>query len=63
MLKLFFRSFLLRRFDNDSLFAALDLLQSKQLMKIESAVDQAGSEYMILRELKRRGVKTLDGEV
>ncbi len=63
MLKLFFRSFLLRRFDNDSLFAALDLLQSKQLMKIESAVDQAGSEYMILRELKRRGIKTLDGEV
>jgi hypothetical protein len=63
MLKLFFRSFLLRRFDNDSLFETLDVLQSKQLMAIDSAVDQAAAEFMILRELKRRGVKTLDGEV
>jgi hypothetical protein len=63
MLKLFFRSFVLRKFETEALFSALDLLQSKQLTKIDSALDQAGAEYFIIRELKRRGIKSIAKEI
>lgn len=63
MLKLFFRALALRKFDTESLFDAIDLLQSKQLMDINSALDQAAAEMLIIRELKRRGIKSLDQEI
>lgn len=63
MLKLFFRSFYLRRFETEALFTALDVLQSKQLMKIDSALDQAAAEFLIIRELQRRGIESIDQEI
>lgn len=63
MFKQLIKSFALRKFKTEELFAALDLLTSKQLMAIDSAIDQATAETMILRELKRRGVKSLDEAV
>lgn len=50
----------LRKFTNEDLFESLDMLQSKQLVNIDSALLQATAEMIIIRELKRRGVKSLD---
>ncbi len=63
MFKLLIGSFALRKFETEDLFAALDVLNSKQLTDIDSAIRQAASEAMILRELKRRGIKSLDEAV
>ncbi len=63
MFKLLIGSFALRKFETEDLFAALDVLNSKQLTDIDSALRQAASEAMILRELKRRGIKSLDEAV
>ena len=52
----------LRKFTNEDLLETIDLLQSKQLMDIESALRQATAEMVIIRELKRRGLKSLDEE-
>ena len=60
MFKLLIKSFALRKFETGDLFVALDVLTSKQLMAIDSAIDQATAETLILRELKRRGIKSLD---
>lgn len=53
----------LAKFSNKDLFDTIDLLQSKQLMDINSALMQAEAEMIIIRELKRRGIKSLDQEV
>jgi hypothetical protein len=52
----------LRKFTNEDLLETIDLLQSKQLMDIEGALRQATAEMVIIRELKRRGLKSLDEE-
>ena len=52
----------LRKFTNEDLLETVDLLQSKQLMDIEGALRQATAEMVIIRELKRRGLKSLDEE-
>lgn len=49
----------LRKFTNEDLLETIDLLQSKQLMDIEGALRQATAEMVIIRELKRRGLKSL----
>ncbi len=63
MLKFFLRARALRKFETEALFETIDLLQSKQLMDINSALDQAIAEMLIIRELKRRGIKSLDQEI
>ena len=55
--------FALRKFETETLFEALNVLNSKQLTDIDSAIRQSASETVILRELKRRGVKSLDNAV
>lgn len=52
----------LRKFTNEDLLDTIELLQSKQLMNIDGALSQAIAEMIIIRELKRRGVKSLDEE-
>lgn len=52
----------LRKFSNDDLIESIDLLQSTQLMDIDQALRQATAEMILIRELKRRGMKSLDEE-
>lgn len=59
MLSTLYYSFKFRGFLNSDLLETLEVLQSKQLHFIEGAVMQAYSEFVILRELKRRGVKEI----
>ena len=53
----------LRKFSNEDLLDAVELLQTKQLIDIDGALNQATAVLVIIRELKRRGVKSLDEEM
>ena len=50
----------LRKFSNEDLLETLDFLQSNQLIDIDGALRQVTAEMHIIRELKRRGVKSID---
>lgn len=53
----------LRKFSNEDLLDAVELLQTKHLIDIDGALNQATALLVIIRELKRRGVKSLDEEM
>ncbi len=50
----------LRKFSNEDLLETIEFLQSSQLTDIDGALRQATAKVHIIRELKRRGVKSLD---
>ena len=63
MINTFINRLKLRKFSNDDLLDTVELLQTKQLLDIDGALNQATALLVIIRELKRRGVKSLDEEM
>ena len=49
-----------RKFSNEDLLETIEVLNSRRLWYVDGAIMQAKSQYLILRELKRRGIKELE---